>query len=210
MWDFISRIVNQLIAQDPDAAQKLSALEGKYIQIEVSDLPLYTLIHIVNEQIAIIPNGDSFVNSFGNTLGNSFKAHTTLRGPMAAYLALLLSKNMQAAIKKGLVIEGDLDAGQIFRNLAMNLDIDWEEWLSHYTGDVVANGIGQFIRIAKQKKKTFFESLSLNISEYIQEERYFLPRKEEVDQFINGVDELKHQVDRLEAKMQHLKGTHFP
>lgn len=204
MWELINRIVNQLITHDPEASQKLAALDGKNIQIEVSDLPLNILIQIEKDRLTIFSN-EQYEH-----------AHTTIRGPMSAYVALLLSKNLQAAIEKGLVIEGDLQAGQLFRNLAMNLEIDWEELLSHYTGDIVANSFGNFIRTAKHKRRQFFDSLSRNISEYLLEERDMLPRKEEVDQFLQAADDLRHQVDRLEARIKYLgitsgnSGTHHP
>jgi ubiquinone biosynthesis protein UbiJ len=50
-------------------------------------------------------------------------------------------------------------------------------------------------------------SLAGNVSEYLQEEGRDLPTPTEVDEFLAGVDQLRDDVERLEARLARLAGS---
>ena len=99
------------------------------------------------------------------------------------------------------VIEGDLSVGHKFQQLFEQLDIDLEEQLSHVTGDVIAHKIGHFFRSAKLWHQENFNSLQLNIKEFLQDETQDLPPAPEVNILTQQIDQLKEDFDRLEARI---------
>jgi ubiquinone biosynthesis protein UbiJ len=92
---------------------------------------------------------------------------------------------------------------QKFQKLLSEIDIDWEEQLSRYTGDIMAYRIGQGLHKTRQWFNNSRQSLSLSGREYLQEEIHLLPTLPEFNQFKQQVSELRDDADRLEALLNH-------
>jgi ubiquinone biosynthesis protein UbiJ len=86
------------------------------------------------------------------------------------------------------------------------LDIDWEEHLSHLTGDIVAHKMGNLVRGIFSWGKQTTKILSQDAAEYLQEESRELPNRREVDAFLKNIDILRSDVDRLEMRVSRLSG----
>jgi len=54
----------------------------------------------------------------------------------------------------------------------------------------------------KNKKNEIEESILRNTREYIRDETNILPSKEQIDNYINDVDNLRNKIDFLEAKLK--------
>ena len=102
-------------------------------------------------------------------------------------------------------VEGDTDLGQAFNELLSSVDIDWEELLSRAVGDIAAHQIGNTLRGARRWAQRAGKSLSLDTTEYLQEEAGHLPTRVEVDRFLDDIDTYRSDVDRLEARIQRLE-----
>lgn len=126
----------------------------------------------------------------------------SLRGTVPA----LLMANFQRGkgIPKGIRIDGNAETGQRFQKLLQLLNIDWEERLSKFAGDTAAHRIGRFFRGSREFAKQSAERISDNLREYLQEESEDLPRRREIEEFLNAVDALRSDADRVEARLQRL------
>lgn len=130
---------------------------------------------------------------------------TTLTGSIAALGLMGLSSTPARAFFSGEVnIEGDLTVGHQFQEVFKQLDIDLEEHLSHYAGDIVAHKVGQFFRTTHQWHQDNVNSLQLNIREFLQDETQDLPPAPEVNLLTEQVDQLKEDFDRLDARIVRL------
>ena len=96
-------------------------------------------------------------------------------------------------------IEGNIELGQQLIDLFDHLQIDWEEQLSHITGDIPAYHIGQLARKISSWVQHTNESLTTNINDYIHEEAQWLPTREALNDFFNDIDQLRSDTDRIEA-----------
>ena len=83
-------------------------------------------------------------------------------------------------------------------------DFDWEEQLSRVTGDVVAHQFGKAVRSVRRFVTQSTETLSLDITEYLQEEARLLPAKTEIMQHLQDVDRIRADTDRLDARLHRL------
>ena len=101
----------------------------------------------------------------------------------------------------GIEIRGDAEVARIFSELLSDINIDWEEYFSQYIGDVAAYNIGlifaELNNWAKHAKNSFVD----NLSDYITEETDLLPSKEDIENFISQVDQLRDSIDRLDARL---------
>ena len=187
--------INGVLALDPDTVQSLRELDGKVIAIELRGL---------DTALYLIPT-DRGLNVFGHFEG---EPDTTLRGAPLAMARMSLAEQASDSFFAGEVeISGDVELGGRFREILDGLDIDWEEHLSHITGDVVAHKVGSAVRDILQWGRKTLDTLGRDGAEYLQEESRDLPNRYEVDGFLAEVDGLRSDVDRLEARIKRLEAS---
>ena len=186
---------NRLLRFDPDTQQRLSRLQGKVFKLEVL---------VIGKTLFFIPaeNGlhirDDWAEPVDITLTGS---------PMAFARFGLRQKGLdkQAFIDKKITIEGDVELAQDFQTLIRQLDVDLEELLSHYVGDVAAHQIGRGAGLFADWARQAAETLRLDIREYLEEEVRVLAPDWRVTGFMGKVDCLRADVERLEQRVDRLK-----
>lgn len=184
--------INQVLALDPETVERLQTLHGNVIAIELTGL---------NVNLYLIPK-DNGLNVYGQFEG---EPDTVLSGTPIAMAKMGLAKEAGDVLFEGDVkISGDVELGQQFRDILDRLDIDWEEHLSHITGDIVANKVGNFVRGAMKWGKDTASTLGQDAAEYFQEESRDVPAPGEVEHFLKDVDTLRSDVDRMEARVVRL------
>lgn len=197
--------MNRIITLDPITQKKLAALTGKVIAMELESSPgtlLFTLFLLPGE------NGIELLSQYAGT------ADTTLTGtPLAMAkmsLAPKLADNLDCPdasdvlFSGEVVIRGDVELGQRFRRILDEMDIDWEEQLSQFTGDIIAHKTGNVVREVGQWWQQAFDTLGRDGSEFLQQESELLPEAAELSQFMAEVDTLRSDLDRLEARIRRL------
>ena len=185
--------VNQVLQLDEDTVARLAGLQGKVIAIEFSGLDVALYLVPESEKISV----------YGRFEGD---ADTVLRGTPVALMRMGLVKHAGDVLFSGDVkISGDVELGQEFSEILDGLDIDWEEHLSHITGDMVAHKVGNFVRDIFSWGQQTTDTLGQDVAEYLQEESETLPNRDEVEHFLAQVDVMRTDVDRMEARVQRLQ-----
>ncbi|MCK5639732.1 MAG: SCP2 sterol-binding domain-containing protein, partial [Gammaproteobacteria bacterium] len=164
---------------------------GKVISVELRGLEL-TLYMLPDAE------GIQLMSHFDNT------ADTTLSGAPFALLRMANSKPGEGLFTGDVEIHGDVELGQHFQRILNGLDIDWEEHLSHLSGDIIAHQAGTLARNLKAWGTQAADNLSLDITEYLQQETHTLPTATEVEGFLTEIDELRMSADRLQARVHRL------
>ena len=191
----LERAVNRLIVMDPDAKLFLEPLAGKTIAINLPALGL---------ELYCCPgvHGIQFIEQLQE------EADTRLTGSPVSLALMGLSDSPQGALFGGdVTIEGDVHVARRFQDLFEKLDIDWEEQLSRYTGDVIDHRVGNLIRAGRDWCGESLETLKLNTAEYLQEETRELPTDVEAEIFFDRVDALRCDTDRLQARVERLQAA---
>ncbi|MDX1443206.1 MAG: SCP2 sterol-binding domain-containing protein [Gammaproteobacteria bacterium] len=176
-----------------EAQAQCARLDGKTIAIEFSEFSSTA----GNAPLYLRPR-DGGIDILNAWQGG---ADVTLRGTIPSLLFSRLKKEGNG-MPKGVSITGDAETGQDFQQLVESLDIDWEEKLSRFIGDSAAHQVGSLLRGFRDFTRQGAERFSDNIREYLQEETEDLPRRREVNEFLDNVDALREDVDRLEARVQ--------
>jgi ubiquinone biosynthesis protein UbiJ len=191
--------LNTALRLDPEAFNRLDNFSGKVIAIELQglDLTLYLLPGA---------NGISLMSQY------PAEPDTILSGTPLAMAKMALGPDASKVLFAGEVtIRGDVETGQRFKRLLDELDIDWEELLSRYSGDIVAHKLGDMVRATAAWSQQALNILGRDAAEYLQQEGKDLPLPATVRQFMQDADTVRDDTARLEARVarlrQHLHAT---
>lgn len=186
---------NSALALDPEVRERLGALEGKVIAVELLGLGI---------QLVFFPHAQG-VQVLSHFEG---EADTVIRGAPLSLLRLSLSaKPADELFAGGVELSGDTVTGQAFQDILRALDLDWEELLSRIAGDDIAHQAGRLLRSAGEQLRHTGRTLEMNVSEYLHEEADMLVNRHAVDDFLHAVDDLRSDADRLVARVHRLEAT---
>jgi ubiquinone biosynthesis protein UbiJ len=188
---------NRYLSLDPDALPKFADMEGKVIAIDIQGL---------GQSLYLFPGEDGMMImlDFDGDVG------TRLAGTPLALAKLGVLKNAAPLLFSGeVVISGDTRLGRRFKKILAQVDIDWEEILSHYTGDMVAHKAGNVIAAFSAWMQRCKQSMATDAGDYLTEESLMSPARAEINRFIKQVDGLREDVDRLQAKINNKAGSVF-
>lgn len=194
----IETIINRALALDPNAAHYLKKLQGRSLEIFLTDIEKTFLIVFTNTGVFF----DREKNS--ENLTNS---DACIHGPIKAFIQLALTKKTHEAAQRGLSFDGDFNTVEAIQQLFLSLNIDWFEAMSPWTGDILAHQIERLVKYTKQKNTQLLNHATESLSEYLQEESLILPTQLEVNRFLDDVDVIRADVDRLQARLDQLGET---
>lgn len=191
----LTKAINTYLKLDPESKQRLKALRDKVITVEL--LPFHFIFQLECTEAGIKLHAEE-----------ALLAETKITGTPLQMLGMMINKdNRQQFFADDLKIEGNAELGQKVVELFDELNIDWEEYLSKFVGDVPAHHTGRVIRgISKwlvHAKETFAD----NINEYVHEEIQWFPSHEALKDFYIEIDNLRMDIDRMEARITRLKSA---
>ena len=185
--DIIANLVNRGLPRSPRAQQLLAQLEGRSLAIEVGELARF---HVAS-------NGATVQITTG-----ARQADATIAGGPLSLLALA-GDAPESVVQRGAVtISGDAQLAQQFRELAQLLRPDLEEELSYVLGDVPAHQLGRLARLGAGWTRKAAATTLTNLAEYLGHERQDLVPRNEGEQFLRGVDGVREDLERLEARLE--------
>lgn len=184
--------INLALKKDTATLAKFAALQGKVIAFEFNelDLTLYLFPHNEGIQVQYLYEG---------------QADTTLQGSPLAFMNMALGDSTESFFSGEVRLKGDIELGQRFKRIFDQLDFDWEEWLSSYTGDLVAFKTGSLIRSLNSWGKDTLKILELDAREYLQDEGKLSPHPAEINDFAEKISQLRDSTARLEARILRLQ-----
>ena len=184
--------VNRVLRLDSTALARLRPLTGKLIAVDCASPSL---------QLFILPSDE------GLMLASQWAAEPdcTLRAPASSLLRLALSKDKSAILHSPEVeLEGDSAVLMELAAVLQDLELDWEYELSSWIGPVASALIGGHVRSRANWYQQGFASLNQNLAEYLSEEARTLVGEREAQARFSELDQLKLDLDRLEARFERL------
>lgn len=188
----LEQALNAALALDPKTVERLGRLQGRVIAIELQGTGIRLLLQPEQNGLRLMGHYEGQVD-------------TTLSGAPFALLRMSTGRTGEGLFKGGVEIDGDVELGQQIQRVFEKLDIDWEEHLSHLTGDIIAHQVGNAVRGLLNWGERAADHLGQDTADYLQEEAEILPLPWEVAEFLEQVDTLRSDVDRLEARVKRLQ-----
>ncbi|HEU4604386.1 MAG TPA: SCP2 sterol-binding domain-containing protein [Steroidobacteraceae bacterium] len=181
-------LLNRNIAASSAARAMCRRLDGKLLALKFDGIPLNVFLRAEGEQVILSSQSEATPTA-------------TLSGTPLAFMRMI-GPQPENALRGGSVhIAGDAEAAQAFSELLQHTRPDLEEELSRLIGDVPAHQIGQAARSVFGFARRAADTFTQNVSEFLQEEGRDTPSRTEADEFASGVDKLRDDVDRLEARV---------
>ncbi|MGH8279261.1 MAG: ubiquinone biosynthesis accessory factor UbiJ [Gammaproteobacteria bacterium] len=189
----VARALNQALSGSQAAAADRKLLAHKLVAVELKELPLKLWFTAEKDKLAVHAS-------------HAGKADVTIRTTGLALFEAAWKRGETPP--RGIELNGDAETAQIFSRLLKRADLDWEELLSHYLGDIPAHEIGKFARGAFRWGQDAGTRFGADLAEYLLYERKLLPARHEVDAFLDAVDRLRSDADRLAARLDRLAPRH--
>jgi len=194
----IEHLLNQHIQESSAAQDRLFALVGRSLAINIQNFG--TNLRLDAEQTRL---GVSMISD------DSIVATTaTISGTPLTLLNLLNVSTLADFRAAGVEFSGDIQTAEAFAELLRLARPDLEEELSHLVGDIVAHKMARSVRRVKGWGTRAIDALTMDTSEFLQEEIRQLPPRVEVESFSREVERLREDTDRTAQRVdKFLKGT---
>lgn len=184
----IENLLNRGLPRSPRARELCAELAGRRLAIEIRGLT----------RLLVESNGQTLQL----TRDAQAPADAEVSGAALGLLALA-GRSPEEVLQRGEVeIRGDAELAGRFRELALLLRPDIEEELSLLIGDAPAHQLGRFARAALGWGRWAAGTALQNTAEFFAHERADLVPRAEGEQFLRGVDALREDTERLEARIE--------
>lgn len=193
--DMMSRALANAIKYDPDSQKKLKSMAGKVVDVVILPIDQHIPMMVHEDRIEILNEVPESVD-------------TTISGKPTALFAM--SQNQHIPGLDSVSIHGDATAGQFIADFLKQLKPDWEDAICDIFGDEAGYRISETLKTAKQIGSNLFSSFLNSSKEYMLYENQELVRPDEMEQFLDDVDDLKSDTARLERKMEQLAQKQKP
>ncbi len=188
----IEKAINRYLSLDPESKHRIAALQGKAVTLELLGINLIVQLLFSEEGIQI--KWEDFL-----------KPDVTIRGtPLNLFHMSVAEDQRKQFFEESVVLDGDMELAQPVLAIFDELEIDWEEYLSQWIGDVPAHQAGRLMRGLNRFRQKISQTSAYNLNEYVHEEINLFPPAEALQQFFREVDELRMDVDRLEARVNRM------
>lgn len=184
--------LNRQIRGKSPARELCRNLNGKTMAIRVRDTALHACLEVHGESISL--SNESVDDP-----------DVAITGSLVTLLRLGRSANEDLFRGGDVHLVGNPHIAQQFQRLLQLARPEPEEELSRLVGDVAARGLGDIARGVGRWSRNARQSLSQNVSEYLQEESEILPRRYDVERFRTKVEMLRDDVARFEARLRQLE-----
>lgn len=191
----IETAINAWLKLDEEALPRFNKLDGKIICLHITGLDIHLYFIPATTGIEVLGNypEDGIVDA-------------TIHGSPMSLMRLSTAQNAgETLLKSDIEIEGDTRVAETFSAILREVDIDWEELLSKLVGDIFAHQTGQVVRSASDWFKESANAMQLNTGEYLSEETRMTPADSELAYYLDQVDDVRMDVDRLEARIKLLQ-----
>ena len=187
----LAKVLNHALHQNPPSLPLLNRLAGKIIRIELNHLDLCLTLFPDDQGITVLSDYEGEVN-------------VRITGAPFTLLRLLLQEQPLLVNNPQVSITGDIGVAQQLLALIRELNTDWEEQIAQWLGDIPVHYLTGPLRSVQEYTRERFNTLQLNLSEYLQEEARHLPNPIEIEVFLDTIDTLRDDLERLEQRIQRL------
>ena len=182
----LTRVLNHLITQNQWARGELLPFSGKTVRFNMPP---------ANASLTILEDGGLAM------AGETLQADASIY--LSPSLALrLLAKDTDAMSQ--VRIEGDTELAKTLAKVLQGVKWDYEEDLSKVFGDISANKASTFAKNTAREAKQQAINFAEMATEYWQEENPLIAKKRHVEDFVQKVDVLRDDVERLEKRLAKL------
>jgi ubiquinone biosynthesis protein UbiJ len=191
-FDILETALNNYVFLDNATHDRLKSLHDKIAKFEFKNTPFVIFLHFCNDHIYLLRY---FAGS----------PHVTIQASVFTFIRTWQQNKQKKTVPlKEFTIIGDVQLAQAINDMLGHCDIDWEAQLSKIIGELLAHQLGNATRNIKNWFQQTQQTLMQNTTEYLQEEKRWLPTVAETSDFFSDVDILRNDVERAQARINRL------
>ena len=191
----LESVVNRCIRESTRAEELLEDLDGRSLAIVVQGLGVCLRLGASKTHLAVS----------ASSARSGHSATATVEGTPLALLGLLGSAGPEAFRESGVSLSGDAQTAEAFAELLGHARPDLEDELSRWIGDITAHEVAGAARRTDDWARQAGSALTMNTSEFLQEEARQLPPRVEVNAFGRDVEHLRDDVERAAQRLARLE-----
>ncbi len=188
----VEPVFEAALALDEAARARVERLEGKGLEIHVTGLDWH--IHLVPAAGRLLLTDDPETPSVA-----------AIAGPPASLACLATTGGTRVLFGGSLHVSGDVQVAKAYKRLFDTLDPDWEEALARVVGDIPAHETARLLRAAGTRASRIGADRRTDLRAWLVDEVEALPARGEVDDWMDAVDRLRADADRLAARVNRLE-----
>jgi len=179
---------NRYLDCDPERAQALENINDKILSITIKEANFTLIMQVQNARF------------FEADLSQQIDASIIVS--MHVLSGKMGGKDQNQLLKDGIIeIQGDSHVASVFNKVMNEIEIDWQDVISKYTGDIVAHQITTGAKSVASVLRRLGDNLRLDVRDYLQDDLQIAVTESEVEHFVEQVDDLRARTDRLEARL---------
>ncbi|WP_249978424.1 ubiquinone biosynthesis accessory factor UbiJ [Vreelandella olivaria] len=189
------RTLNALLARDPAAPTRLSALAGSRLLVRLEKPYLQLVLHYHHAGIDLL-RGDDL---------DETDVDAIIELTPETFSEWLSGASIERLMFEGkLSVRGRTHLVEATRDLLFDLDIDWEGEMARWLGDIPAHSLAEGLRRVARWGIRAKDELLQDVTEYVVEEARLLPGRQQRDVLRDHLTELEVATDRLAARLNRL------
>ncbi len=185
-------VINDAADSDPELRQLLDELEGRRFRLRFSDIDRQIDLCVQDGAVFTVPSWEH-------------EADLVIEGTVVAVMRMVFSRDRNPTRIEGVAFTGDVKLAQRLHQLLSQAEFDWEEMLAAKTGDIPARYIGNLLRWGRRNLAGSDSTLATKLHDTLVHQKQVLPTRERVEEFMDDVDTLQADADRLEKRIARLE-----
>ena len=186
--------LNRALALDPDTRESLRLLDGQRVALTIESPPLALQVRVDGDRLAVGPVDDAV------------EPDLSVRSTLAGLVGQLPMFRRDDAPPVGkMKMSGDAELARRLQRLAERFDPDWQQPFAAVFGDVLGVQVAKALAATLKQARIVGRSLVESAAEYVTEESRDVVPRAELDAFHDDVDVLRDDVERIAARIAHLR-----
>lgn len=182
--------LNHALRFDMESHEKLQRFANRSIRIDITNLNIAVIGRFTEERI-LLETAEEHV------------ADLMIKADSFALLKLV--QQPDSLFSNQIQIRGDVQFAKQLQDWQQHFDFDWEQQIARVTGDTLAYPLAQSLRRGFDWLNYNRSEFEQSLAEYLREESQYLPDKSQTERFMQNVDLLRADTERLEARIKRLQ-----
>ncbi|MBB6188873.1 SCP2 sterol-binding domain-containing protein [Rhodanobacter sp. MP7CTX1] len=182
--------LNHTLALDPDTQQRLTALNGRSVQLHLRGPEIALAVTVKDARLIVGPPLEDSQLRVAATPGS--------------LLAMLFRRDDDGIAPGKVEIAGDAELARRLEKLASKFAPDFEEAFARTFGDVMGVPLAKAVRKGLAHARETAAHLTEDGADWLRDEARIALAPGEVESFLDGVDNVRERSERLESRVLRL------
>ena len=179
--------LNHALSLDPETQAKLSALEGRSVQLHLQGMELALAVTVEGNRLKVGPAPE--------------RSDLRVAATPGSLLSMLLRRQGEGMAPGKVDIAGDAELARRLEKLASGFAPDFEQAFARSFGDVIGVPLAKALREGLAHARETASHLAQDGAAWLRDETQVAVAPGEVESFLDDVDALRERTERLEARL---------